>query len=278
MTTNSTDRKMMSLFEIPLNYTFTIRLENNRYKITSWLFLNFFTTIYYALICANSINLTTIIALGVFTLSIFYLYEWGYIYNDIKAIRHEIAPTLRVNNLALEYGNRHFAHITIIRFSVFTIGLLLTYLLIPTTNTLIATGLATICPLLFFCYNQWRSKYNVFLYFWLVASRFLPFAWLIESDQTMVKSLLILLIYPLEIGIERFSMPHYRYPIISKIIPEEQSKHLFRVFYYSMMLIVIGWLLSKSVINLELAFPFFLFWIYRCVIYLKQRQHADSLS
>ena len=269
---------MASLFWIPMNYNFQIRLQHNNQRMTSWLFINFFTTIYYALICTNAIHWTEIIALCIFSYSIFYLYEWGYIYNDIKAVRHESTPTLRLNKTEIEYGNNHFNQITIARFAIFTVGLLITYLLLPTTNTLITIGLAITCPLLFFCYNQWRSKYNAFLYFWLVASRFVPFVWLIESDQQVLKTLFILLVYPLEIGVERFSMPNYRSPIIKKIIPNEKEKPTFRALYYSIALIILSNLLGTSSITLEFALPFFVFWIYRVIVYLKQRKIADSLS
>lgn len=278
MIIHSKDKTMASLFWIPMNYNFQIRLQHNNPRMTSWLFINFFTTIYYALICTSVTHWTEIVALCIFSCSIFYLYEWGYIYNDIKAVQHETAPTLRLNKAEMEYGNNHFRQITIARFAIFTVGLLITYLLLPTTNALIAIGLATTCPLLFFGYNQWRSKYNAFLYFWLVASRFVPFVWIIESDQQVLKTLLILLVYPLEIGIERFSIPNYRYPIIKKIIPNEKAKPTFRVLYYSIALIILGYLLGTSSITLNLALPFFVFWIYRCVVYFKQRKGADSLS
>lgn len=278
MIIHSKDKTMASLFWIPMKYNFQIRLHNNYQKIISWLFINLFTTTYYALISKNIIDWTSIIALGIFSFSIYFLYEWGYIYNDIKAIQKEAEPTLRLSKPELEYGNRKYHQITLVRITVFIVGLLSTYLLLPSNNTLLAIGLAATCPILFLLYNHWRSKYNAFLYFWLVISRFIPFVWLLESDNYELKTLLIILIYPLEIAIERFSMPHYRYPIIKKIIPNETAKNRFRIIYYSVTLVIVGVLLYQSMVTIELACPFLLFWIYRCLLYVKQRKHADSLS
>ena len=89
---------------------------------------------------------------------------------------------------------------------------------------------------LFAIYNRWRNRYNVFLYGWLVFSRYLPFMSLGEHDLSAY--MLLFVSYPLLIGLERFSMPAYRWPLMRRLIPDEPSKARFRVAYYLIVLLI----------------------------------------
>lgn len=264
---NSKDKNTNLLFWIPMQYNFTIRLKNNLQKIISWLFINLFPTSYYALVDFENITTKTIIILITFTTSFFYLYEFGYIQNDLISTKKEKNPTERLSPSQKKYASENYNFIKYWRILIFVISALIIFFLSPTKNTIIAISISFICIILFQIYNNWRSLYNAFLYFWLVACRFLPFIFIFNnnSKQIILYSILILLIYPLEIGIERFSMPKYRYPIISQIIPSEKSKTIFRFIYY----LVITTILSLIIGFNYIIFPFFLFLIYRFLLFIK---------
>ena len=91
--------------------------------------------------------------------------------------------------------------------------------------------------LLFALYNRWRNRYNVFLYVWLVFSRFVPFMCL--AGHGAFDYILLFVSYPLLIGMERFSMPSYRWGLMGKLIPDEPSKARFRAAYYCLALVIL---------------------------------------
>ncbi len=90
---------------------------------------------------------------------------------------------------------------------------------------------------LFATYNRWRNRYNVFLYIWLVFSRHIPFMCL--AAHSGIDYILLFVSYPLLIGLERFSMPNYRWPFMRRLIPNEEAKARFRVAYYVLALLVL---------------------------------------
>lgn len=90
---------------------------------------------------------------------------------------------------------------------------------------------------LFALYNRWRNRYNVFLYVWLVFSRFVPFMCLAEHGA--FDYILLFVSYPMLIGMERFSMPSYRWGLMGKLIPDEPSKARFRAAYYCLALVIL---------------------------------------
>ena len=264
---NSKDKNTNLLFWIPMQYNFSIRLKNNLPKIISWLFINLFPTSYYALIGSENITPKTIITLIIYTISFFYLYEFGYIQNDLISTKKEKNPTERLSPSQKKYASENYNLIKYCRILIFIISALIILFLDPTQNTIIAISISFICFILFQIYNNWRSHYNAFLYFWLVACRFIPFIFIINnnSSQLILHTILILLIYPLEIGIERFSMPKYRYPIISQVIPSEKSKNIFRFIYYFVITTILIFTIGFN----YTIFPFFLFLIYRFILSIK---------
>lgn len=264
---NSKDKNIKLLFWIPMIYNFKIRLNYNLSKIISWLFINLFPTTYYALIGTENITFKEIIILIIYTTSFFYIYELGYIYNDLISIKKEKDPTERLSLEQKQYASKIYKNIKYFRSLIFIIGSAITIILSPKTNTIIAILISFICILLFKIYNNWRSHHNAFLYFWLVASRFIPFIFIFHNSisQYILYTSLIILIYPLEIGSERFSMPKYRYPIISQIIPSEKSKTVYRFFYYLITTII----LTVTIGFNSIIFPFYLFLLYRLILIIK---------
>jgi len=120
--------------------------------------------------------------------------------------------------------------------------------------------------LLFALYNRWRNRYNVFLYGWLVFSRYLPFM-MLEHHAWWLYALLFVS-YPLLIGLERFSMPAYRWPLMRILIPNEESKTLFRAIYYTVLLCLLLplWWWEKQ--DFLFLLPIGILWLYRVSRYV----------
>lgn len=271
---------MRTLFFIPQAYNFTVRIKTIP-RYLSWLFINLFTTTYYALLplfispVHTGLPLRTVIATLSLTLGIHYLYEYGYIYNDAVSTRLETNPTSRLTPAQLRYFTSHSTSVTLSRITGFIICMLITCLALPSPHTLCAIAVATLCPILFLLYNHWRSHCNVLLYLPLVASRFLPFAWLSCHDITPVIAVLIVLVYPLEIWLERFSIEKYRFRFIRKIISGEQDKPRFRAIYYIFVTSLVAIFLHHCHLTLLLLLPFILFTLYRVTYWITSRNRPS---
>ena len=106
------------------------------------------------------------------------------------------------------------------------------------TSYIVHLSLSLVIMLVLFAlYNRWRNRYNVFLYVWLVFSRFVPFMCL--AGHGAFDYILLFVSYPLLIGLERFSMPSYRWGLMGKLIPDEPSKARFRAAYYCLALVIL---------------------------------------
>ena len=134
-----------------------------------------------------------------------------------------------------------------------------------TPSLFCALSLVIMC-LLFALYNRWRNRYNVFLYGWLVFSRYLPFM-MLEHHAWWLYALLFVS-YPLLIGLERFSMPAYRWPLMRILIPNEESKTLFRAIYYTVLLCLLLplWWWEKQ--DFLFLLPIGILWLYRVSRYV----------
>ncbi len=200
-------------------------------------------------------------------LATFSLYELGYIFNDTVAVRRESQPSLRLSETETRYFFAHQWQIIGIRVLTAAACIWALYIIhYPIYALLCALSLM---GALFALYNHWRNRYNVFLYIWLVCSRYLPFMCL--SEHGMSEYILLFISYPLLIGIERFSMPSYRWPLIRQLIPTEASKALFRAAYYIIaLLILVPYCYYTDITLYELA-PIGILGLYRIVrLFIKE--------
>lgn len=248
------ERNINAAFYIPFAYLYCVRLRSVP-KVASWLLLYIVPTAFYASLDA----LTYLLVL----FATFSLYELGYIMNDTVAVRREEQPSLRLSDNETRY---FFAHKwTIIATRLLIAAACLSVLHSFTPSLFCALSLVIMC-LLFALYNRWRNRYNVFLYGWLVFSRYLPFM-MLEHHAWWLYALLFVS-YPLLIGLERFSMPAYRWPLMRILIPNEESKTLFRAIYYTVLLCLLLplWWWEKQ--DFLFLLPIGILWLYRVSRYV----------
>ena len=259
------ETNIKAAFYIPFGYLYGVRLRSIA-KLLSWLLLYILPTAFYAAVGYSGSWALFALHYVLVLLATFTLYELGYIFNDTYAIRRENAPSLRLNEDELRY---FFAHqwtiiATRVLIAMLCLGVLSFWLpILP-----VSLAILTMC-ILFAIYNRWRNNYNVFLYIWLVFSRYLPFMMLCEHG--VQDYLFLFLSYPLLIGIERFSMPRYRWRVMRRIIPTEEAKTRFRVWYYTLLLCIATPLMILFDQDICLLIPIFILWIYRLVRYFLKR-------
>ena len=220
------ETNIKATFYIPFAYLYGVRLRSVP-KLLSWLLLYILPTAFYS---ALDVLSYTLVLFATFT-----LYELGYMFNDSIAVQHESQPSLRLTDTQTAYFFAHRYLIIFTRLLIAALCLALLSLLHSFTPSLLCA--LAIMLILFTYYNRWRNRYNVFLYIWLVFSRYIPFMCLAAHNG--IDYILLFVSYPLLIGLERFSMPAYRWPFMRRLIPNEEAKARFRVAYYVLALLVL---------------------------------------
>ena len=215
---------------------------------------------------------------GLILLAVFSIYECGYIANDTLSIRHEEQPSIRLYANNFEHFERHKALIFSSRIGYSLLALLTLYALNGYETTLRTAFSILVMALLFGIYNCWRSRYNVWLYPFLVCSRYIPFMLLVPHPWEVW--LLLFLSFPLLNALERFSMPRYRWPLMKQLIPSEDSKTLFRAVYYSVVLLLTFLLVLAKGYTYILLIPIMILCLYRValVFWLKKHNPENYLN
>ena len=267
-----------AVFYIPFGYFYTVRL-GSVWKLLSWMLVYIMPTAFYAALphtgSWGSFGLCYLLVL----LAVFCLYECGYIYNDTVSIHKEAHPAIRL------YPD-NFAHFHKYRHLIFGVRFIYSLLALGGLWLVSGDGLAVLrvgasiglMCVLFAIYNAWRNRYNVWLYPFLVCSRYVPFM-LLNPHEPIIWWMLFLS-YPLEISLERFSMPVYRWPLMRTLIPKESTKTLFRVGYYSLITVIAIPLCVSTTKIPEAILPVLMLWVYRFILlfWVKTHQPANYLN
>ena len=274
----ASDKIENAVFYLPFAYLYRVRLGTPA-KLLSWMLLYIFPTLFFSACLweKSGTNMTLFLAdYFLILIAVFGIYESGYIFNDTLSIRGERNPSIRLYPDNLQYFYMHLPHVFVVRGAVVLAALIgLCIINNNSTAIVITVGAVVAVAILFALYNNWRSAYNAFLYPFLVFSRYIvfliPFFSSIENgfnDFDMLVVALLFLCFPLLNAIERFSMPRKRFAFIKRIIPEEESKTLFRVYYYGILLPVLFVVLySTSSFAANMLCPFVLLAWHRIVVF-----------
>jgi len=265
-----------AVFYIPFGYYYAVRLGTLP-KLLSWMLIYIMPTAFYSFMTYEGAVLPFVVNYLLVLLAVFSLYELGYILNDTVAIRHEKQPAIRL----YEHNFEHFGYYkraiiaARIGYAIIATG---TLIAINAQNTTIISRnlwltcacIAAILPI-FIIYNCWRNKYNVWLYPVLVFSRYLPFMLMYRIDGWAI--MMLFLSFPFANMLERFSMPLHRFPVMRQLIPTEESKTIFRPFYY----LAILWVPLLLPIPINAAyiymFPPVILFFYRLTLYFIVKRH-----
>lgn len=263
-----------AVFYIPFGYYYAVRLGTIP-KLVSWMLIYLMPTAFYSALAFEGTWWHFGINYLLILLATFSLYEYGYIFNDTIAIRHEKQPALRLYDYNFAHFNRWHPLILGVRIAYTVIALLALHAFnAGDSNVFAVDGAVGLTGALFMAYNYCRGRHNVWLYPFLVCSRYLPFMLLYHPSGLLY--LLLFLSFPLLNAIERFSMPRYRWPFMQHIIPDEASKTRFRMAYYLIVLAVLGpamYMYGDSLIPL---IPIALLGIYRLSLFFWLKRHNPT--
>ncbi|MGM9810084.1 MAG: hypothetical protein ACI30J_04365 [Paludibacteraceae bacterium] len=259
----------MRVFYLPFAYLYGVRMHSIG-KFVSWCFLLLVPslTYFYLSLPAETPLCTTALSYLLLWCSIIPYYELGYMYNDTYTTRKEEKPSLRLTDAQTAYFYQHTKSIYILRL-LWVVALLaaLGTLNLWQTNSLLTIVWVLLLLPVFQVYNHIRGLKAVLFYPVLVSWRYIPFL-LYGYGATHWWALLLLMLfsYPVEISIERFSMPRHRYPWIRRLIPDEPSKAKFRCGYYIVCTLLATLLIYSFSLPYIALIPYLIFAIYRIVI------------
>lgn len=265
-----------TIFYCPFAYYYRIRLQTPA-KLLSWCLIYPVVCAYFAAVAQSAITLTGALEFMLNLLAIFSLYELGYILNDTYATRRESSPTLRLSLDQQQYVYTHIRTIVGTRLGI-ALVCMLTLFAGHYTEPLWILTLLCICAILpiFLVYNAWRSHYNAWLYPILVCSRYIPLLLPYLCHENARLMLLLILTFPVVNGLERFSMPRYRYPLMRHLIPNEPAKTTFRATYYILLAIVLSAIYAYNALPLIELLPIYVMTLYRIALLVLTRHHTPQ--
>lgn len=262
-----------AVFYLPFGYYYAVRLGTLP-KLLSWMLIYLMPTAFYSAIGYTGSWGLFALNYGLILLAVFSLYECGYIANDTLSIRHEQQPAIRLYDYNFVHFERYKAVIFGARLSYSLLTLLALYALNGYEATLHIALSILVMVSLFGIYNRWRSRYNVWMYPFLVCSRYIPFMLLTPHPWEIW--VLLLLSFPLLNALERFSMPRYRWPLMRILIPTEESKTIFRVVYYGIVALMTTAFGLIASVPCTWFIPLYIFFAYRALLALWLRKHQPE--
>lgn len=226
--------KLISI--IPYMYFLETRLTGVFQKI-SWFFVYFIPGFFLLYCVFGSIDYVSSLYYVVGLLIINYVYENGYIQNDVKTVQKEKTPTMRLNSEFSSYLNQNWNKVIFVRcfilFSLFYIYYLIDEDLIKTLYLLVV---ALLLQMLFILYNSVRSRLNLFLILPLSYIRFYGFFLPFVPPYSLLEFLSVtVLLYPLSKFLEFSKLAKFNLNFMSELIGNIDT---FRVKYYAAVVVI----------------------------------------
>lgn len=198
---------------IPYIYFLKTRLIG-KFQRFSWIFVYFIPVIflYYQQVILHNIFDYLQLILGVLIVN--YVYENGYIENDVMTIKKEKNPTLRLSSEEIKRIDGNFPKLILVRMMIFVV-MYFAYMWCVAMgsvqiNNLYLLWISVALQLMYLIYNRVRNLINLFLILPLSFVRFfgfiLPF---VTQEHLWWWVILATLIYPLPKFLEFSSMKRY---------------------------------------------------------------------
>lgn len=228
----------MYLFTIfPYLYFLKSRLESKIQRL-SWIFVYFIPNIFlYLYITDFDISFNNIFTMILSLILINYIYENGYIQNDIILTKRETNPTLRIYGEELDNIRKNIRKIFLIRFVITIFILILIFILVDDYKIFISIlTMSVLLQSLYLIYNSVRSVLNLYLILPLSYIRFYGFIIPFVPYKHLVEFIILtIFIYPFSKFLEFTKQPRYGYEKISKLVG---NVDLFRIKYYLIITII----------------------------------------
>lgn len=159
----------------PFGYTYLSRIKSIP-KFTSFLLtipIPCFLFFYYGLVSIEDRFPVTGLLFIWGYINLYIFYENGYIENDIKTVKKESNPTLRIVGDLYHIIDTNYYKIIVARMMLFSLSTLLLYFLTNFDLILKLVFLSAVTSLFYYLHNNIRNAFKVLTFFCLSASRFI---------------------------------------------------------------------------------------------------------
>ena len=270
---------MYKLTIIPFNYFIKTRLKSKVQKI-SWGFVYFIPGIMLYLFATDyDFSIRNILMMMVGILLVNYIYENGYIENDIVLTQKEKNPNLRIVGKQLANIRDNIKSIFFIRYVVIVFLIVFMGLLVSNIDDFILFIVVLLSlQLTFKIYNNIRNIFNLYLVLPLSYFRFYGFILPFVNDEYFLQFVLFTsLLYPLSKVLEFTRQPRYKLPRISLLIGNTDK---FRVYYYLIVVFIFSLsfcLYEIPILYLYISLYYLLFRLGTLLMIRKNKMIRDEI-
>ncbi len=252
----------MYIFTIfPYLYFLKTRLKGKIQRV-SWFLVYFVPNIFLYLYFTNfefSFNNLSIMILSLILIN--YIYDNGYIQNDVILTKNEKNPTIRLDIQILENVRKNISKIFILRFIISILIIYFLYFLIEDIQKFILLLVISISlQILYLIYNSVRSVLNLYLILPLSYIRFYGFIVPFVNYENLLEFIILTtFIYPFSKFLEFTKQPRYGYVFLSNLVGDVDR---FRIKYYfaiSVFFLIIFIFFSIDYIYLILVIYYLMF-------------------
>lgn len=252
----------MYIFTIfPYLYFLKTRLKGKIQRV-SWFLVYFVPNIFLYLYFTNfefSFNNLSIMILSLILIN--YIYDNGYIQNDVILTKNEKNPTIRLDIQILENVRKNISKIFILRFIISILIIYFLYFLIEDIQKFILLLVISISlQILYLIYNSVRSVLNLYLILPLSYIRFYGFIVPFVNYENLLEFIILTtFIYPFSKFLEFTKRPRYGYVFLSNLVGDVDR---FRIKYYfaiSVFFLIIFIFFSIDYIYLILVIYYLMF-------------------
>ena len=218
---------------IPFTYLFDTRQKDLIHKVSFLLvcYLPSLVFIYFH----KLININDLITYTIGFISIYCIYEIGYLFNDIITIKFENSPTIRWNNDKLKIIEKYLPLIVLSKVSLLLLFSAYIYHFCDYSNFAIYCICLGILALFFGLHNVCRSRFNILTMFSIVSMRYLALPVLVLEKILYKDFIFLIFLIPVCRTIEYASKQKY------KLFPKNwQNEIKIRFFYYLFLLLIIS--------------------------------------
>ena len=253
-------------FVIPMYYSFHTRYQGWT-GMMAWLIKYLIPVLSMAYVQADFDFSRFVVGLLFF----YVIYEVGYIQNDCETIKKEASPTLRLKADELAFYESHKILIYLTRLAEL---LLLGYAL-----TKMGVGMAillygTLTLLIFAWYNTIRNGFCLVVHLILMMLRYTFPVFAASNHFSVEVAWVALILYPLTLFIERSVKGKFEYKsqwLARFVMHNYDERYLFRLRYYSVLLVAIGiWILCDWS-RAAYGFPVLLLWATSLMNYRSEK-------
>jgi len=261
-------------FYIPLLYTFHTRLKTCM-KTFSLVIIYVIPVLYILLLECNGAYPTVVVILsGCFAIiSVYNVYETGYIQNDTETIKQDKSPTIRLSSNNFDYYRRHKKKIYAFRTGLFILFSFLHCLFFDVQSLIMFETSLLAIFLVYQWYNRRRDRLLIFRYFLLVSLRYIAPLLIYPEHFSWKICIVALMVFPLvkSLSIKAENDDGEKYnPIVWKYILKCDKQRLteYRAVSYGILLCINLLLYVLNIFSLSYCLPVLYMFVYRTSIWL----------